>query len=388
MPHLLHNRNYYFILILLCFALSCLTKWVMLAENSAPVLAGVSFTDKHHGWIAGGGATGSAAGCVGMTTDGGQQWNYTGVLGSFLLIGISMATKNAGVAAGLSIQPGGGTFYTTDGFVWKLSKTRNLNTHFYEVGNLNETFFWQVGAWVGESKIPTSGLQISTDGGRTFFASGWGETIPARSGQFLTENLGFMAGGSAGSVSQFPELVGGDIFQNPDSSVSSGEATFVALIAKTTDGGKRWKNIFVQNGTIGSGFYFSSISFVSQKIGWAVAQGVQSVTVCGYIYQTEDGGNSFQLQYFLQNGTFSKIQMLNSTHGWALGVAFGMSNEEPANGVSMVFFSTVDGGQKWEMESNFFPGYYPLDLDLLDYGSGYAVASKVDDSGSSVFELN
>ena len=138
---------------------------------------------------------------------------------------------------------------------------------------------------------------------------------------------------------------------------------------------------YVPSGPVPANFQPSSVTFVSQDIGWAIGQAGTpgqcanaNGDICTSIVRTGNGGNTWQGGHAPSTSGVSGIRFLNGTNGWAFGPEL---------------WATHDGGDTWHQVST--DGQRVTDLETVD-GYAYALfatcASTSGGTGTSSFAAN
>jgi photosystem II stability/assembly factor-like uncharacterized protein len=104
-----------------------------------------------------------------------------------------------------------------------------------------------------------------------------------------------------------------------------------------------------------AGFRHDDIYFINGDTGWVV-------NVDGYIFRTNDGGNSFITQLFNPAVSFRCVVFTDSNKGWAgnLGTGSWSSTTD-----TMPMYQTSDGGSSWQIVTN-ISGSLPKGICGLD----------------------
>jgi photosystem II stability/assembly factor-like uncharacterized protein len=210
----------------------------------------VQFRDSLHGWM----LTEGTGGTIKRTTNGGASWSQFGVGGSAWIGGISFASPESGWAFGGS-------------------------------GN----------------------VRFTSNGGATWSSHNPGTTAYLETGFFLNPNEGWVAGGYGGSNS---------------------------YIGHTTDGGVSWTS---QPPAANNHFYASF--FLNSRQGWLGA-------VSGYVQGTRDSGNTWQMLSQVSHDFVNSILMTDSLDGWLVASDQG-NTAAPGYGY---IYRTNDGGTSWQLE--------------------------------------
>eukprot|EP01100_Stratorugosa_tubuloviscum_P005635 TRINITY_DN2514_c0_g1_i1.p1 TRINITY_DN2514_c0_g1~~TRINITY_DN2514_c0_g1_i1.p1 ORF type:complete len:420 (+),score=238.97 TRINITY_DN2514_c0_g1_i1:47-1261(+) len=353
--------------------------WQILNNHLATILLGISFVDVQQGWVTGG--QNGLGPIILKTTNAGQNWtNCEHSIQSMTFMDIAMSDAQHGICTGLGLgKVAEGTVYTTDGDNWILSETHTEVEAFQSAGAIDNHTVWQVGTWVS-LQGSGNGVMISVDGGRTFSENSWPDLTEARYGSFLNSTTGWISGGlwpmsESQSESQSHPILkksmwfgldkfGQPIIKSPKEIKAGGG--YQAVIAKTQDGGKNWD---VQFSDLDAYFYFNEIAFTDEKNGWVVGEGTNSTTgaAAAYIWNSVDGGKTWNQQLFVDQGTMVGISMISAKEGWAVG---GVVSPKPVGKI----WHTTDGGKTWNDENTALSGLMPFNAAMLDSTHGYAVA--------------
>lgn len=108
------------------------------------------------------------------------------------------------------------------------------------------------------------------------------------------------------------------------------------VVLKTDDGGQHWEML----GSITSGT-LTSVCFLTDQIGWVAGKKLSPFGQAGkgMVFQTRDGGKSFQQLPRTQLPPLEKVQFFDLERGIAVGEA---SSQYPSG-----VMYTLDGGQTW-----------------------------------------
>ena len=368
------------------------TNWIkqsITAEDHQ--LTSVFFTDEEHGFIAG------VENIFLTTTNGGQNWvihkniNYTPLSVFFI-------NSNIGWRVGSE-----GTIEKTvdNGETWIMQSKRFTWDSFQKVDFIDDRNGWIVSnesiyrtfdggdSWSLQKSILAQGIDNlfavdnlhcwvvgsnwesdafilnTTDGGNN-----WNNQPIQFKGDlldlyFFDQNIGWIVGDSGAVFSTqnggqnwirqetgtSERLISTDFINKDQGWVASSEGK----IFYTLSGGKEWQ-VFTQK-DIPS---FQAIEFIDSQNGWGVG-GVLvlinfGVIIRGYIYNTADGGATWQLQLEDSVDAYSSIKFIDKNTCWVAG-----------NG-SVLF--TIDGGANWQRQL-LIGGL--SSLDFVDTNNGWLV---------------
>jgi photosystem II stability/assembly factor-like uncharacterized protein len=167
-------------------------------------------------------------------------------------------------------------------------------------------------------------------------------------------------GGQTWTVSKinFPLYLQGIFFHNKWDGWMIGNVQGGGVILKTEDGGENWR---VQAKV--EGFELSavhSIWFADEQHGWVVGQNSEPQ---GVILATQDGGVHWHPQYFGKDRSseLNVVKFTDSQHGWAAG--------------HNIILYTENGGQQWR-EQRYVQGEYFFDIELINSTECWVVGSS------------
>jgi len=244
----------------------------------------ISAVDEINAWVV------ENSGSILHTTNGGYTWEKQTVNASISsLFGVDFTDLSNGWSAGTE----GTIIHTTNGGDdWSVQLQLGENQGFYGISFSDNFNGWAVG-YSGKSN---SIIYHTTNGGNLWQLQRYMNNEILHCIQAISSSEAW-AGGVA---------------------VPSGPAR----VLHTTDGGTTWvKDEFEGIGTI------SDIVFVNSLEGWFC-------TRSGYIYHTDDGGNSWNLQKQVPN-TLNKIDFIDVNYGWSAG--------------GTVCWHTTNGGADWKV---------------------------------------
>jgi photosystem II stability/assembly factor-like uncharacterized protein len=334
------------------------------------------------------GANGAGAEIL-KTVDDGKTFNSIAPSGSaFLLLDAGSNSATSAVINGLF-----GAQYTSDGKTFQSSKGGGGQGQ--SVEGFGKNSYGIAGAFGGPS-----GVAVSTDAGATFTsfpvsATALDSQHPARYAAYPSETTWYVSAGewpqNSKSMSDEKSLLikhlnervqlrqdraTGDMFYHMlelDELASPNNATqYTGAIAKTTDGGKTWENVFQQDGS----FYFNGIHCHDEEHCIAVAEGHNCANPGAHIFITHDGGAHWNQTLFDSGGGAGLMgaRMTSATEGWAAG---GLGSSLSFEGR---FWHTMDAGNTWTKEP--LKGMLAMGLDCSDAGHCFAPGITVDRQGT------
>jgi len=233
---------------------------------------------------------------------------------------------------------------------------------------------------IGEFSHPLhlggDGVQISSNSGSSWSIESWKQGISARYGKFFNAKQGYVTGGdwpnnTLSRLNKFPIQLTHHIHHTGKRLEVHHETApqisgYRGVIASTVDAGKSWNTLV--NWTT-EGVYFNEISCSDFLNCWTVAEGVNKTTLvpAAYIYGTNDGFKTIQLQHYFEHGSLIAINMLNVKYGWAAGADLRRVGLNLFEGT---FFLTLDG-RTWT-QSQRVGNFYPMDVSTVDTEYAYA----------------
>jgi photosystem II stability/assembly factor-like uncharacterized protein len=338
--------------------------WSIKTENLATVLIGVQFTDANTGFLA---ADVDGEGpAILKTTDGATSWNEAPHSGSAMMfLDITMGSGQNGVVSGiglLGIVPG--MEYTLNGNTWNASVDLELDSECQST----EDIAGMVGGFgLAGQYGDANGVAISIDHGATYdhVACNLNDSYPTRYGSFPSPSTWYLTAGmwpdSTGRTVRTPTTTTRKLSQkvsleynhvtgrtrhilNKNRSFDKNPSNdgYTAAITKTTDSGKTWTTVYVDNGN----FYFNAISCPNVNTCWAVGESEDDSPNPGSrILYTGDGGKTWTVQLYNKGGAYSlmAIRFVTGLEGWAAG---GLMDAT----FTGQFFHTVDGGKTWTLQ--------------------------------------
>ncbi|MBC8309354.1 MAG: hypothetical protein ISR75_06375 [Phycisphaerales bacterium] len=345
--------------------------WAEQEYGMATYLAGVSFPDTQNGWSVGG--IDGVGVSVHKTTNGGENWStITSGISGLMYLGCDSVDKDMLWVVGVQFLFDDGMMKTTDGGetwqmvtmpgdIWSSNSVDVVDAQHIKIAST-----WKPDLWSADK----TGMTLSNDGGNSWQTHEWGLNTWARYCFFLDNNRGWMTGGDfpdegvrSGGYRLFehgPTL--GNLPRNFQDRNRGSQ--YQAAIAKTTDGGQTWTQLFWHTGE----FYLNNIFMLNDNEGWAVGSGGYYVP---YLMHTTDGWTTWEFQT-TPTGEYSlvTIDFMNASEGYAVG--FGPNG---AGDVEMFCLHTMDGGQTWLLDK---PGLNtgPLDVEFFDSSIAWAVGSS------------
>lgn len=366
--------------------------WYQANQNFVQDLYGMDFVDTQNGWAAG------RAGKIFHTSDGGRNWSEQNSGTSIDLYDVSFINKYYGWAVGLN----GTMLYTEDGGNNWDPISAGYNEDFTAIDFFQPNFGVIVGSngsiltstnrgssWsvedIGQQELWTVDIHndygaIGGEGTSVLFSDlsfasvpdGWTQisspaTYDLRDVGFLNSNQGFIGGqqefystndgGLTWQTSNFQygvqdiEVVDNVIYV---------AATNESRIFRSQDAGASWDLLYSEQGNFNG--YFSKLEFVDVDHGWALIPGGDK-----FIY-TADGGQTWQSvtglpSLGLPDGLLvNDVEFTSQTTGYLTAYS--------ANTGNGVFYSTLDGGQTWNIQAE-FPAKALREMDFVNESIGY-----------------
>jgi len=314
------NRIIFLILIILSTSPSLGDHWVQIASGTSQTLHSVYFKNTQVGYIAGDGGT------ILKSTNGGLTWVKLNSGTTRKLLSVYFITETTGYVAGEK-----GTFLKTvnGGDTWT-SLFSDTTVHFRQVVIPDYYFGYVTGS--------SSTLLRTEDGGNA-----WTNASPCNNCElnyisFPDVSVGYVSGFSP------PPGLGGFLY-------------------KTSDAGLNW---YIVNPDFHSDFPFF---FSTTQLGCSLNE--------YRINRTEDGGQTWNTNYYAMQGYLTSIHFPNASVGYAVG------SEETIH-------KTSDGGSTWGMQNwgfiwayAFHAVYFPD--PLLGFAVGeYGIIYRTTDGGGPV----
>jgi len=322
--------------------------WSPQSAGTDEWLSSVTFVDRGHGWLTGGGK-------VLATTDGGSDWtaNAPGI-GA---VAVSFSDDLNGVCVG---SLGGIATSDDGGAVWQVRGSVSPAAGFPMLADI--TFADGSHGWA----VGSDAILATTDGGATWESQTSGADLKRVS--FIDPTHGW-AVGADGPADRRPVILhtsdGGLSWQlqhaGKDGSggfrgytsvafidgqhgwVTGSSATFPVrtahpTVGRTTDGGVNWKVLQLRR----IHNVASAVSFVDARHGWIVCAPYDDDHSGSKILRTMDGGLSWRSQYTTKTKvTLRDLTFVDRRHGWAVG-----SRRQSPKGSCLVL-TTTDGGRTW-----------------------------------------
>jgi photosystem II stability/assembly factor-like uncharacterized protein len=260
--------------------------WTVQVDTTEATLNGVSFTSFNNGRAVGNG------GVILKTTDAGRTWT----------------SEASGTADNLNA-------------LFLLSSTEG-----WAVGNTRRVVHLSGGAWTA-SQIPYAFdfdvTSVCLTGTSTIFASGgpnFSGGIADFRNIFYSQDgggtwTGVKAAGAGDGASSFNILqaiffinsqVGYACGQNDDSQTGK--------IFRTTDEGASWVDVSPPSA---ANIVFNDIAFINTSEGWAVGTDAAPPRT-GYVYHTQDGGDSWDVQFTSSPDGFRRLSVASTSDAWVV----------------------------------------------------------------------
>jgi photosystem II stability/assembly factor-like uncharacterized protein len=366
------------------FALVCLfavslaqNEWTVIHKRVATLGTGITFFNENDGIIAG--ADNGIGTVVLQTTNGGLNFTRQNATerDSFMILDLDMADPDDGVFSGVGMLRFGCSAYTEDGDDWIETDERHLFCAFQDVEAISKRDYVLIGEWAKLTDTQGNGVQISTDGGKRFHDSNWDQNTPARYGSFVSTDIGFVSGGEwpetpaerlksrrngERRITERISIVNDRFYMHDISHNGVDIPGYQAVIAKYNKGD--WTTLFNQTGSI----YFNGIFAADENNIWAAAEGINSTTgaPAAYVYYSGNGGQTWNIQLYLEEGSMINVAFLNTTYGWAIG------GEKTGDKLYGTYFLTTNGGLTWT--SYAVKDVYPFNISLLNANLAFSVA--------------
>jgi photosystem II stability/assembly factor-like uncharacterized protein len=325
--------------ILIC-SLPVAAQWYEQSSGTTADIVSVDFVNGNAGWISG------TSGLIKGTTDGGLNWENTSTHHASgqacVFYTISFPTIDEGIALGyIRVNDNNMRNWartTNSGQTWDYPTTWTFPAGvFYASFFLNDSIGWHVNSHgqIGRSNTGVWG-----------FSSIANLSASLRSIYFINENAGWVSGKSG-------------------------------FLAKSIDGGDNWEEI--ESDLSG---YLRSVFFTNLTTGYLAGDNNSDT---GYIFKTNDGGESWYAVNHPPLLSAYRIQFVNDSIGWACGSLVENSEERGA-----ILF-TDDGGENWTAQYVCDEISILFSLFFKDEYTGWAVGSdgiivKTTNAGGTHFE--
>ncbi|MFC1563865.1 YCF48-related protein [candidate division KSB1 bacterium] len=323
--------------------------WRKVLREEQSNLLSIKFKDANNGFAAG------LGGRLYQTTDGGENWtNRTSGYFSSLYT-VDFVNEKQGWAGGnttlLRTSNGGNT--------WEIYLF-DEDIYIRGIDFISTTEGW----FVGYDSLYNGVVHKTTDGGIT-----WQDITPAQipalnALQFLDEDTGYAVGDDGTilitkdggenwtiqeTVTKYP--LGALFFLNSNTGWICG---YGGQISKTIDGGASWQDTILD-----SGFpYFREIQFVNKDVGWISDGNWNS------FWKTVDGGETWIEMYpYSTEGAFLSLKsfyFFDELNGLGGGFIFGF------------IYETTDGGETWDIAQDLIWNNIN-DIKFVDSGTGWVV---------------
>lgn len=309
------------------------------------------------------GMNGAGAGWL-ESTDGGASYDSYVPNGDFMNMDIAITSSGVSAMVGmgpLQLKPAGST---------QFAPVPNVRGFGQTIDTYLDKGFASAGSWSAGGVVGANGVVVSSDNGASFMAYNAASlntsTEPARYAAFPSDSVWYVSAGiwpmddvkvsehSRRLTSRIVAAPTGHTLLPPRSRSVTDEPTgYTGAIAKTTDGGATWTNVFTT-----TDYYFNQISCADENTCIAAAEnGDASV---GYI--TKDGGANWSIiltEEATGTGSSCVAAFMNSASDfWFAGGAAGGAN----------FYHSTDGST---FEVSTLAREYAFDVTFSD-GVGYA----------------
>jgi len=356
--------------------------WAIIDKDFATIALANSFWADNNGYVAGG--TASGAPILYLTSDGGSTFTEANLVGQnhAAFLSVDMYSSSVGIAGALGFF---GLFacgaYTQDGQNWNATHS-DLICAIQDCQAIDENNMVLVGVWSDAGDFQGNGIQLSTDGGSTWKQQNWPYSPDARYAWFESSDMGYVAGGDFPSTSDVTRFIDYPLNhritlnrRTHEYKVNTEEfgnkmiSGYSGILASVTNGGSDW-NVLLN--ITGEGLYFNEISCTDVNNCWLCAEGIDNKTGSdiAYIYHTNNGWQTYDVQLSVPGGSLITVSMLTPTFGWA-GGALLQSTDADYEGQ---FWLTTDG-QTWTLDqtlANFYVFYLSTTSQQYAYASGIA----------------
>ena len=352
-----------------------------------PLFLGIAAPDDNTIYVTGEG--------IYTSVDGGQTWkDYALPAEDLISMAVAFNDTTSGIATGLSFvytancyTSDGQTYVQADDSKYQFDANQDAkvigSSSFGVTGQMGKTlgvgysengmdynyFDWQ---YSDNTVLPRyTAFPSST----TWYVAGG--TWPATPSAMFVRNDGVFRSDEVKSITQNIHIVKKTkevLFQSPltrGQSYTNDNDTFVAVIQKTTDGGKTFTTVFEDTGR----FYFNEIDCLDENTCFAAAEG----DVGAFVYGTTDGGKTWNAVVTAQAGeSIVALTCTDSNTCWAAG-AFLQSQVN----IQGHFYLTTDGGATWTLQPT-LKGYYVYDLAFTSASTGWGTAITVSQTGEII----
>ena len=313
-------------------------------------LADLDFVDSTHGWAVG------QKGAIVVTSDMGDNWRVQASGTDSDLHAVEFVDASTGWAVG----QGGTILVTHDGGTHWASQVSGTSVDLRSVSFVDPQHGWAVGYTVTRSassgELEYAGTSLATvDGGTTWTAQSLRGQTTLRSVDFVdqlhgwvTEGWGVLRttdGGHTWAETQMTlmSLVAAVTFTDAMNGFAVGSRItggypYSNVIAKTSDGGLTWRQVYADQ--VKSGYpMLSDVSFAAGGRGWAVGDSSAVLT-------TTDGGETWQDQgrpagiRYRRWGDAVAVCAIDGQH--AVGLETSLSH------LGVGVLQTSDGGATWK----------------------------------------
>ena len=341
-----------------------------------------------------------------LTTDGASTFStFTPGGFSYLDVGALPDTKTA-VVAGLF----GGLRTTDQGATWKGVELGLMQCQSVEA-------FGTTSIGVAGAAGDKNGVSVSTNGGATFTVHDASPGLDATKGQtaryaaYPSATTWYVSAGSWANAGAMNKAIVGkrrctlgpngedrgtvqkllsdrvgvcdgggyEVLSHDELlSFNTGNTTdgYHAAIAKTTDGGKTWTNVFTDNGRM----YMNGIHCATEQHCVAAAEGHNVPNPGTYILVTQDGGKTWDVNNIEQGTapTLMAARDIDGKEGWVLGGTLSIAMQLRA-------WHTLDTGKTFTNDNKGISGVSVMTTDFASSAHGYAACVTALQQGTMIF---
>jgi hypothetical protein len=379
--------------------------WRVINHDMEPVLIGISCVSNDTCFMSGGqdGEPPFGGPQVFKSTDGGHNWKWLPHGGfAMMFLDVAAESKTVGVTAGIGMEfLMNGIEYTKNGDYFNVSHVLDSMDECQSTMTIQGV---KGGFGLAGDFAKANGVAVSFDGGVSFTHYDANVNTSSRYGDYPNRSTYYVSAGTwpdntkekrmeqrargEYQISQRLKVkrtigANGAIshkFEFNLEQPTGSNGPYEAGLAKTTDGGKTWKQQFWD-----TDFYFNAISCPSATTCFAVGEALKDSPRPGVrIWRTQDGGNNWKEVMYNANPDYSLIamDMINEKEGWA-----GGGELNPVQFYAH-FWHTLDGGDTWQLERLAFN--YVTDFSFVGQPPNYlGWATSIDeDEQCSVLARN
>jgi len=346
-------------------------KWTVLSGQFSAITIGINFRNDKVGWTTQ--SSGSSLPQIVKTTDSGATWApVASSPASPIPMGVA-AKKGSGAKGIVGITGLGSTEYSFDGdhFNRSLALIMASQDIKYDGGRMIITN--GAGPCISTTngfaytchKVPYKyggpGRYSASPSANVIYhtAGTWPSKSPSTEDRVeVTRNLRMVR--KSGSLKY-------EVGHTIDNKVAA-NASYVAELWKSSDGGKTWKNLIAEQGT----FYFNDIHCSDDTHCVAVGEGFAndgSTSPGARVYTTSDGETFKEVHREATTGgdSLMSVKMLSNTEHWAGGTTKAGGLMAP-----VLALHTTDGGKTYANEHGLVLGQMITSMDFISNTHGYA----------------